>query len=83
VTRLHALVAEQMREEWADLEPDVAAALVRVGIETDRGSWVGALVAAGSSRSGMRSFGTLKRAPCRGTVRPDVATAVSGRLHRR
>jgi hypothetical protein len=82
VTRLHALAAEQMPGEWADLEPDVAAALVRVGIETDRDSWVGALVA-GSPRFGMRPLGTLKRALCRGTVRPDVATAVSGRLHRR
>jgi len=30
-----------------DRDPDEAAALVKVGIETDRGSWVAALVAAG------------------------------------
>ena len=47
VTRLHALVAEQMPEDWADLDPGQAAAKVKVGIETDRGPWVGALVAAG------------------------------------
>jgi transposase len=47
VTRLHALVAEHMPDAWADLEPGEAAAMVKVGIETDRGSWVTALVAAG------------------------------------
>ena len=47
VTRLHALIAEQMPDDWADLEPGEAAAMVKVGIETDRGPWVGALVAAG------------------------------------
>src|SRR5690349_21154415 len=47
VTRLHALVAEQMPDDWAELEPGEAAARVKVGIETDRGSWVAALVAAG------------------------------------
>ena len=45
--RLHALIAEQLPEEWADLEPGEAQALVKVGIETDRGPWVAALVAAG------------------------------------
>src|SRR3954447_20536899 len=47
ITRLHALVAEQMPDDWSDLDPGEAAARVKVGIETDRGSWVGALVAAG------------------------------------
>ena len=47
VTRLHSLVAAQMPEDWVDRDPDEAAALVKVGIETDRGSWVAALVAAG------------------------------------
>jgi transposase len=47
VTRLHALVAEQMPDDWADLDPGEAAGRVKVGIETDRGPWVGALVAAG------------------------------------
>jgi len=47
VTRLHALIAEHAPPEWADLEPQAAAALVKVGIETDRGAWVAALVAAG------------------------------------
>ncbi|MGO0576108.1 IS110 family transposase [Ornithinimicrobium panacihumi] len=47
VTKLHALVAEHAPQEWADLDPAEAAAQVMVGIETDRGPWVGALVAAG------------------------------------
>src|SRR6266511_1141338 len=47
VTRLHALIAEHMPPEWADLEPGEAAAKVRIGIETERGPWVRALIAAG------------------------------------
>jgi transposase len=47
VARLHALIAEFMPEEWADLPAGEAAARVCVGIETDRGPWVAALVAAG------------------------------------
>jgi len=47
VTRLHALIAERMPDDWVDLEPGVAAGRVKVGIETDRGPWVAALVAAG------------------------------------
>jgi transposase len=47
VSRLHALIAEHAPPEWADLDPDEVAARVRVGIETDRGPWVQALVAAG------------------------------------
>jgi len=47
VTLLHSLVAEQMPDDGADLDPGETAAMVKVGIETDRGSWVAALVAAG------------------------------------
>jgi transposase len=47
VTRLHSLIAEQLPEDWVDRDPGQAAGLVKVGIETDRGSWVGSLVAAG------------------------------------
>ena len=47
VTRLHALVAAQLPDDWVDRGPEEAAGLVKVGIETDRGSWVGSLVAAG------------------------------------
>ena len=47
ITRLHGLIAGCMPEEWAELPPGEAAALVKVGIETDRGPWVAALVAAG------------------------------------
>ena len=44
---LHALIAAAMPEEWADLEAGEAAGRVKVGIETERGPWVAALVAAG------------------------------------
>jgi transposase len=47
VTRLHSLVAAQMPDDWVELDPAEAAGLVKLGIETDRGSWVAALVAAG------------------------------------
>jgi transposase len=47
VTRKDTLVAEQMPDAWADLEPGEATAMVKVGIETDCGPWVAALVAAG------------------------------------
>lgn len=47
VTRLHELVAEHLGEDAADLEPEQVSELVKVGIETDRGPWVAALVAAG------------------------------------
>ena len=47
ITRLHALIAEHLPTEWADWEPAQAAAMVAVGIETDRGPWVAALVATG------------------------------------
>jgi len=47
ITRLHELIAAHLPDEWADLAPAEAAARVRVGIETERGPWVQALVAAG------------------------------------
>jgi len=47
VTRLHALIAEHLPEDLIDLDVGDAAAEVKVGIETDRGSWVAALVSAG------------------------------------
>jgi transposase len=40
IARLHAMIAEQLGEDTDEAE-------VLVGIETDRGPWVGALVAAG------------------------------------
>ena len=46
ITALHALIATHVPEDWAELEPGHAQALVKVGIETDRGPWVAALVAA-------------------------------------
>lgn len=47
IAALHALIATHLPDEWADLEPGQAQALVKIGIETDRGPWVAALVAAG------------------------------------
>lgn len=46
-TRLHSLIATQMPDDWVECDSDEVAGLVKVGIETDRGSWVAALVAAG------------------------------------
>jgi transposase len=47
ITRLHALIAEHVPVSWAQLDPAEAAGRVRIGIETDRGTWVQALLAAG------------------------------------
>jgi transposase len=42
IARLHAMIAEHLDVDGAD-----AAGLVKIGIETDRGPWVHALIAAG------------------------------------
>jgi transposase len=47
IAGLHALIAEHLPEDWIELEPEQVPGLVKVGIETDRGPWVAALVAAG------------------------------------
>jgi transposase len=47
ITRLHALIARFAPADWAELDPGQAESRVKVGIETDRGPWVAALVAAG------------------------------------
>lgn len=47
VARLHELVAEHAPEDWSQLADDEAARRVKIGIETDRGPWVQALVTAG------------------------------------
>jgi len=44
VTRLHALIAEQLPDPGGDPDPSPP---VMVGIETERGPWVAALIAAG------------------------------------
>jgi transposase len=47
ITGLHALIGQFFPEEWAELERGEAASRVKVGIETERGPWVQALIAAG------------------------------------
>jgi hypothetical protein len=47
IARLHALLAEHLVDDWADPDTGSAAHRVHVGIETDRGPWVAALLAAG------------------------------------
>ena len=47
ISRLHALLADHLSEDGVDAETGTAAARGVVGIETDRGAWVQALVAAG------------------------------------
>jgi transposase len=44
ITKLHAMIGKALGD---DIEADTAAAQVKIGIETDRGPWVQALVAAG------------------------------------
>jgi transposase len=41
------LIGQFCPDEWAELDPEEAASRVKVGIETDRGQWVQALIAAG------------------------------------
>ncbi|MFK5581956.1 IS110 family transposase [Serinicoccus sp. LYQ131] len=60
VTRLHTLLAEHAPPEWADLDPARAAAQIVVGIETDRGPWVGALVAAGYTVYGLNPMSVAR-----------------------
>jgi transposase len=47
MSQLHGLLAACMPGEWADLPEGEAAGRVMIGIETERGPWVHALVAAG------------------------------------
>jgi transposase len=47
MSQLHGLLAACMPDEWADLPEGEAAGRVKIGIETERGPWVQALVAAG------------------------------------
>jgi transposase len=47
LTRLHELVSEHLEEEAVDSETGLVSGQVVVGIETDRGTWVSALVSAG------------------------------------
>jgi transposase len=47
ISRLHSLIAACMPAESAELPEGEAAVRVKVGIETERGPWVQALVAAG------------------------------------
>lgn len=60
ITRLHALVAEHAPPEWVEMNPAEAAAQVVVGIETDRGPWVGALVAAGYAVFGLNPMSVAR-----------------------
>jgi transposase len=46
-TRPHTLIAQHTPPEWAELAPGEAAGRVAIGIETERGPWVQALIAAG------------------------------------
>jgi hypothetical protein len=47
LTRLHELIAEHLSDDDVDPETGLVAQNVVVGIETDRGTWVAALAAAG------------------------------------
>jgi transposase len=60
---LHALIAQHLPAEWADLPPEGAASRVKIGIESDHGVWVQALVAAGYEVFAINPFsaGTIAR----------------------
>jgi hypothetical protein len=47
LSRLHELIAEHLTDDDVDAETGFIAQNVLIGIETDRGTWVSALVAAG------------------------------------
>ena len=47
LTRLHEVIAEHLTDDDVDPETGFVAQNVMIGIETDRGTWVSALVAAG------------------------------------
>lgn len=47
LSRLHELIAEHLNDEDVDPETGFVAQNVMIGIETDRGTWVSALAAAG------------------------------------
>ncbi|SEO95842.1 IS110 family transposase [Trujillonella endophytica] len=47
LARLHELIAEHLTDDDVDAETGFVAQSVVIGIETDRGTWVSALVAAG------------------------------------
>jgi hypothetical protein len=47
LSRLHELIAEHLTDDDVDPETGFVAQSVMIGIETDRGTWVSALVAAG------------------------------------
>ena len=63
ISRLHDLIARCMPKDWADLEPGQAAALVKIGIETERGPWVAALVAAGYEVFAINPMSTARSFP--------------------
>src|SRR3954462_13770567 len=47
LSRLHELIAEHLTDDDVDPQTGFVGSSVLVGIETDRGTWVSALVAAG------------------------------------
>jgi len=47
LSRLHELIAEHLTDDDVDPETGFVAQNVMIGIETDRGTWISALVAAG------------------------------------
>jgi transposase len=59
IARLHAMIAEQLGE-------DVDEAEVLVGIETDRGPWVAALLAAGSTVYAVNPLQAARYRECHG-----------------
>ena len=80
VTRLHALIAQFVPDEWGALDPADAAWRVKVGIETDRGQWVQAFRPR-SERPGEVDLGHRLAHCCRPGGRPRTGNFI-GRVQR-
>ena len=60
LSKLHELIATAMPTDWAQLDPDEAADRVKIGIETERGPWVAALITAGYEVFAIKSMSTAR-----------------------
>ena len=81
ITNLHALIGQSVPEHWAELEPGEAASRVKVGIETERGPWVQALIATGYEVFAINpmSVPRYRKRHCTSGAKSDCGDARAGR----
>ena len=60
LSKLHELIATAMPLQWSQLDPDEVAGRVKIGIETERGPWVAALITAGYEVFAINSMSTAR-----------------------